>query len=210
MKAPCWRVSCFRFLRARRRIRSTPSCYDAAARSFERLDEALATGAAVETEQDLSKRSYFGMFQHPEGGGVLDWSQPAAKLDALVRASEFGGHPNLLGTAKLRVDGGYLVCTASEVASGHGRLGEVLEADERGAVVATGDGALRLKTLVTLDGGEAAALETGLQLPLPDKAAGERLSRIMEQASRRESFWLKRFQDFSPRALPGGSGRGCE
>ena len=180
-------------------------CYDAAARSFERLDEGLAAGTVVANEQDLSKRSYFGMFQHPEGGAVLDWSQPAAKLDALVRATEFGGQPNLLGTAKLRVGDGYLACKASEAAAGQGQPGEVLEADEKGAVVATGEGALRLKSLVTLDGGAPEPLQPGARLPLPDRKTGERFGRLMEQCSRRESFWVKRFRDFSPRALPGTS-----
>jgi len=117
----------------------------------------LATVAADDPQaipregQDLSRRAYFSA--EPPAGGRIDWTQAADSILRFVRASDYApfrspwGHPQVqlagrsVGLAKASVTG---VAAADPP-------GTVVEANESGAVVATGDELILLQRL-WLDG----------------------------------------------------------
>ena len=91
---------------------------------------------------------------------AVDWSAPAAVLERRLRAFDpFPGATGQIGAETLKLWRG-------EVAPGRGAPGEIVAVDARGAVVACGDGALRI-TEVQRPGGRRqpfAHAQGGLQL----------------------------------------------
>ena len=117
-------------------------------------DDALATYAAKLTKEEAR----------------LDWSRPTAELARAIRAyNPVPGAHTLLDGQMVKI----WRATAQGPDQPGGRPGEVLAADERGIVVACGEGALRIAEL-QLAGGkrmDAAALISGRAL-LPGKILG--------------------------------------
>jgi methionyl-tRNA formyltransferase len=90
--------------------------------------------------QDLDRRVYYPA--GPPAGGRIDWAQPADSILRFVRACDYApfrspwGHPQAQLAGR---DVGIAKAVETGVAAGHHQPGEVIEADESGAVVATGD-----------------------------------------------------------------------
>ena len=61
-------------------------CYEAAIDSFAELLTQLEAGTWRPRPQDLSARSYFPRSSRPVPSGLLPFSQPASRIDALARA----------------------------------------------------------------------------------------------------------------------------
>ncbi|MGY8779653.1 MAG: formyltransferase family protein, partial [Longimicrobiales bacterium] len=121
-------------------------CMAAAVDTFPVLVAELAEGSETRTPQDGTLRSYFGKYTRPEAVCTVDWSKPAAAVDALVRALNFGPYANPVGAAKTLVDepgaSPFLVASV-EIggASPEGQsAGEILDVSADAIVVATGDG----------------------------------------------------------------------
>jgi methionyl-tRNA formyltransferase len=89
--------------------------------------------------QDVSRRTYFSA--GPPDGGRLDWSQPAQSILRFVRASDYAPFPSPWGHPQVQL-AGRSVGLAKAAETGfvtEERPGAVVEANESGAVVATGD-----------------------------------------------------------------------
>jgi methionyl-tRNA formyltransferase len=106
----------------------------------------LATLAAEDSHsipreaQDLDRRAYYPA--GPPAGGRIDWSQPADSILRFVRACDYGPFPSPWGHPRAQLAGrdvGIAKAAETGVAAAHHRPGEVVEANESGAVVATGD-----------------------------------------------------------------------
>ena len=128
-------------------------CYAAGMESFATVLAQLEAGTPQRTPQDLSKRSYFARDQRPDGLGLLDFTQPAQSLSALVRGLDFGGYWNPLGVAKVSTLKGFL--SVGELAIGEARdtpAGTVLGCDSDGVTVAAAGHAVVLKNLTDWTG----------------------------------------------------------
>ncbi|MET9381774.1 amino acid adenylation domain-containing protein [Streptomyces sp. NPDC002928] len=187
------------------------TCFEAGVESFGELIDALAEGRAERRPQDLSRFTYHGRFDRPVGGGFLSWERPARELDAAVRATDFGPHPNAFGTAKAALPAGPVVVRGLEVLpTGSGRPpGTVVEAGGDGVVVTTTDHDVRLTGLASSRGEPLTASDLadlgclpGCRLPaadpvLLDAATGAEAARL-----RAEPFWVRRLTDLLPADLP--------
>jgi methionyl-tRNA formyltransferase len=101
--------------------------------------ELAACGGLAPKPQPADGVSYAHKIEKAEA--AIDWTQPAAAIERRLRA--FDPFPG--ATAVL--DGEGLKCWRGEVVAGQGAAGEVLAVDDRGIVVACGEGALRLTLL---------------------------------------------------------------
>ncbi|MDO5141985.1 MAG: methionyl-tRNA formyltransferase [Eubacteriales bacterium] len=107
--------------------------------TLDRLDE------ITPIPQDDSKSCYAHMLDKTMA--VIDWTQPAAAIDCLIRGLD--PWPVALTT----LDGKRLKIYAAAPVDGHGAPGEVLEsAPKKGLIVACGDGALRLDEVQLVGG----------------------------------------------------------
>jgi amino acid adenylation domain-containing protein len=185
-------------------------CYDAAAEAFEELVDELAEGRAAPRTQDLSERSYFGLHARPAAACTLDWDRPAAELDALVRALDFGGYTNPLGLPRFWVGGEPVTVSGAEPARASGAApGTVTALDDAGMTVATAAGDLRLEGFRAADGralaprelAARAGLSVGDRLPRLDPAEAERLDSLYGELCRHEPWWVRRLAAAAPLVL---------
>ncbi len=180
-------------------------CFEAAIESFSEWVPALAHGTLKATPQPAGERRYFGRKDRPAAACTIDLAQPAERIAALVRALDFGGYNNPVGTAKLWHAGRLLVVTRASVsdspsASKPGTLISV--DDEHGFVIATSTRDLRLSGFTALDGAallpsqaaEALGIRAGGQFDALDRALARKLTDMNRLASVHEPFWLQRLQ----------------
>ena len=102
-------------------------------------------GSIPSIEQDRSRGSWFG----PEApyGGRVPWSEPARRIDALVRASDYGPFASPWGRPRAQLDGADIVLLATDLTDepAESAPGTVLEVGDDGALVACGEGVLRVR-----------------------------------------------------------------
>jgi natural product biosynthesis luciferase-like monooxygenase protein len=187
-------------------------CYEAAIESFGPLCDALASGNATPLPQDLGQKSYFGKWQRPDGACALDFERPAAELEALVRALDFGRYENPLGAPKLHHRGRVFSVASAQAQDGDGAsaAGTVLAIDEDGIVVATRDGALRLsefaeprgKRVAAADVATALGVAPGARLEGASGALAQRLGALNAELCRSEELWVRRLAALDPLEPP--------
>ena len=184
-------------------------CFAAAIETFGELLDAMESGTLVARPQDFATRSYFGKYDRPEAGATLRFDRPAAELDTLVRALDYGpGYRNPLILPKLRIGAGVFGVTSLELQHEAGRSeppGTVLAVDDGGAVVATADRPVKLTRLVRANGTEvqaAAALSMGMRLPLLTDSEAARLTAVMAEVVRNESYFERKLEQLHPADLP--------
>jgi len=185
-------------------------CYELGIESFGALIEKLGAGEILRTKQDLSQRSYFGKFDRPDGMCTIDWNQPAHRIDALVRALDYGRYPNPVGIPKVVLDDGALLLPEVERAadSVDEAPGTVLAIDDDGLEVATQTGSLLFPRVLDADGApltpqEAFRLgvEQGASLVV-DPERRERLGALDGELAKSEAFWTRRLATLEPAQIP--------
>jgi len=187
-------------------------CFEAGMQSFGELVREIEDGRCQPRNQDLSQRTYFGMYERPPAACALLWSKPAAELVALVRGLEFGPYPNPMGRAKIALRDAFVLCPHAHVVESvaTARPGTITAIEADGIEVATGAGSLRIRQLLTLggiplplpDAVRQFGLKLGTQLPEADAALLQRISDFNTMICRHESFWVRRLQRLNPVSLP--------
>ena len=76
-------------------------CFARGAESFADVVAQLEAGGPQRVKQDLSLRSYVGKDKRPEAASILDFTQSAAQIGALVRGLDHGGYWNPLAAPKV-------------------------------------------------------------------------------------------------------------
>ncbi len=116
---------------------------------IESLDLVKA-GTAPRIEQNLEEGSYESWFGKKQA--EIDWNKPASEIYNIIRAANpQPGAWTVHGDAELKL-------FDSELTTDSGKPGEVLSVDDDGIVIATGQGALRVKR-VRADAGKVSAIQ---------------------------------------------------
>ncbi|CAM2984372.1 natural product biosynthesis luciferase-like monooxygenase domain-containing protein [Paracoccus aminovorans] len=175
-------------------------CFARGAESFADVVAQLEGAGPQRVQQDLSQRSYVGKDKRPEAAGIIDFSQPAGRICALVRGLDHGGYWNPLTEAKIRLDDGRVLAVAASAGTepvGAGIVpGTVLAHHGEIATIAAGDAAIRL-----VFRGELPPL--GAVIPtLPDDERA-RLTELAARAAKQDGWWRKRLAKMNPAVLPG-------
>ena len=187
-------------------------CFEAGIQSFAVMIQEIESRRCQPREQDLSQRTYFGMYERPPAACLLSWQKGATELAALVRGLEFGPYPNPMGRAKIALENGFVLCPNVDVGESlaGGPPGTITAIEADSIQVATGAGSLRVRQLLTLGGSPLAlpdaaqqfGLRLGARLPELDGALLERISDFNSTICRHESFWVRRLQTLNPVSLP--------
>ncbi|MBL1110394.1 amino acid adenylation domain-containing protein [Streptomyces sp. 5-8] len=179
-------------------------CDDAAVASLAGLIDEIAEGRETATPQDPATRRYFSRHTQFAAEGLIDWSLPAERIAAMVRATDYGPFASPLVWPKASLDGHfYAVREARHQAAAQDAAapGTVLSCDDAsGLRVATGAGSVTLTRISTLEGEERPAgavaaahgIRPGTVLDVPGEDAGARLTEAGVQASKAASRWRER------------------
>ncbi|XP_071080164.1 uncharacterized protein [Haliotis cracherodii] len=180
-------------------------CQEASKKAFRRLLQDILNSDITSIPQDLSKRSYYGLYKLLPSLGVLSFNLPCDTLYNFVRSVELGRNENQLGSAKVRTASGVflLVKTAERSLNGqHSSLpGTILDVMDEEVVVATATAPIHL-CLAHLDGTpipekqfKHIGLATGLVLQNNFTTAdNDHLVNIRKK----EGFWTKILKAYEP------------
>ena len=192
-------------------------CYEAGLDGFVELLEQLSTSTLRPQPQDLSQRTYFGRGDRPTAAATLDWQRPAAELERLVRALDFGPYGNPLMLPKLLVDDTTLLVRAARVVADAPAAapGTVLTMAGGRITVRCSTGALEITQAVDLRG---TAVDVVAYLQARGVKTGDVLSAVAERAAaidaalapvaRGETRWRSRLRRFEATSLPVTGRRG--
>lgn len=185
-------------------------CFASALNTFPALLDGLIHDEIEPQKQDATNRAYFGKFEKPEAAGVLDWTKPAAKLEAQIRALDFGVYPNPFACAKL-VEGGNIFIVKSAVAqTADPSPGTVLRVEEGEIEIGTGDGSLTVTAIEEISGEEISIseftkrldIQPGKQLSTMSAELTNQLTELNSRLSRSEDFWINKLSKLEPVELP--------
>jgi natural product biosynthesis luciferase-like monooxygenase protein len=188
-------------------------CFAHAIESFAELVPELSSDTAMATPQPATGRTYFGRYKRPEAACVVDWTRPAASIEALARALDFGErYANGLGVAKVYAGAESFILTRAEARPAQDGVapGTVTFVGDDAIGVATGEGVLAIQGAAWLDGRpvhlselvSTFGLDVGKRFETPSVNDRERWTALDGELCRAESFWLERLRAAEPIEAP--------
>ncbi|KXU32649.1 hypothetical protein A0J57_08855 [Sphingobium sp. 22B] len=188
-------------------------CFAAAMESFAELVDALAAGTFIEVDQAEFAATEEFRADRTASAGAIPWSLGAERIEALVRALDFGTHANPVALPNMLL-GDRLLFIASATATdsrSDAAPGTILRIDAQGMTVATGDGDLSIDRImsaegVTLSAADAAArfgLRPGLRFTLLEPERQDALSQLAGAFAVHEKYWRKRLRRLDLLSLDG-------
>jgi natural product biosynthesis luciferase-like monooxygenase protein len=187
-------------------------CFAAGVESFEALLDGLVAKGPVAVATPGTPQRFFRREDRPEAAGVIRWDQQAERIDRLVRALDFGGYANPLGTARACFDGHPMIVQALALHDGAAGLppGTIVRIEPEAIVVATASCDVAISRIATLGGRVLAPVEAAAHFGLwagghfdvvsTDLAA--QLSTVDAAVAVHEGFWRRRLRDLQPLDLP--------
>jgi len=192
-------------------------CFEAAIKSFALLVDDLSGGTEDPKKQDLTNRSFYPRFKRPAGGCVISWDRPASEISSLIRALDFGPHPNPLGSPKLALRGDFVIVQEIEVLASMSLTpsGTITKIGSEFLRVSTRDREVVLRTMLTPEGRAISipdlvarfGLHEGYRFEGLDLETTKRLESLYAMTSKREAFWVNRLSGLEPAVCPYSSGR---
>ncbi len=178
-------------------------CYESALSSFSELISELAQGALKPQIQDASQSTFYKACQRLPAFSVLDWNLTVEKLEASIRALNFGPYANPMGLPKLLFNNAVFFVQEAEIKVTDKKhvAGEVVAASDS-LDIAAANGVMSFKKLMDVSGKELAvvdlvrqtSVQVGDVLPLISHQDAEQLTRCDEQICRQENKWLAALQ----------------
>jgi methionyl-tRNA formyltransferase len=187
-------------------------CFEAGLDTFGELLDGLSDQSIVPVPQSGTNRRYYLRSDKPDGLAVLDWTQPAKRTSALIRALDHGRYANPLTSPKI-VNGSQAVIAIQaetvEISDG-GAPGQLIEADAQTFVVCTQEGGLRVTEVTDLSG---RALDATAAMKLLNARVGDQLTvltpdqrgALSDQGkgiSRAEAHWVNALRNAEGTDLP--------
>ncbi|GAA3368398.1 hypothetical protein GCM10020367_06570 [Streptomyces sannanensis] len=178
-------------------------CDDAAVASLAELIDEIAEGRETATPQDPATRRYFSRHTQFAAEGLIDWSLPAERITAMVRATDYGPFGSPLVWPKVNIHGHFYAVREArcQAAVDDAAPGTVISCDDAsGLRVATGAGSVQLARICTLEGEaravDAVAAAHGIQpgtiLDAPGGSANARITEAGVKASKADNYWRAR------------------
>ena len=190
--------------------------FEAAIEMFGELVDEIAEDRVIRIPQDPgTERQTFTRADRPKAFAVLDWSQPAATLERMIRALDFGPYPNPLGFAKLWNGERFVLVTSAQLDGDDNAVdrapGAVVEVSADRVSVRCGDGrTLQVTGFAGLTGTQltpaAVAAELSIApgdvLPIPDMETRARWSELGRDVARAERHHTRQLESLEPVELP--------
>ena len=183
-------------------------CFKAGIDTFQELIVELAADTVEHVAQDLTDRQYFGKNKRPAAAGVVNWQQDAEKIDALVRALDFGQYANPIGLAKCVIGDDVWVFKSLNILTDDSTAspGTIVSLNDTHIVVATATKDVSISDFYSLAGQSVSLpsinLTQGTILPIWDDNRSARLTQLNGDLSKNESFWASKLAQIEPINVP--------
>ena len=173
-------------------------CTLAGLECFRELLEEFKAGKNEAIAQNLSVRTYFGLYKRPDEFGFINCQKKAGELCALIQASDFGNGENVFNSAKFVWQKKYYIAGKAELAGNFSKavLGEIVDHSGNCLSIQVADGTLKLSNLLGIDANriDSAHFCCGSKITFPP-VADPLFQRTYDQALRTEKYWVKAFTD---------------
>jgi amino acid adenylation domain-containing protein len=187
-------------------------CYAAAFDAFVQLVQALSENRLKPRKQDLSQRSYYGLWQRPEAACAFNWAEPAEHLDALVRSLSMGNYRNAVGLPKLSFGGQILIPQKAKILDQVSQQppGTMLALHHGVLQIATSSKDLAVEQLTSVTGEslpiaawlERCGLSIGARLASPSAEQWQALTTLDALYCRHEPYWTRQLAALTPLDCP--------
>lgn len=187
-------------------------CFEKSTQAFSELVDELGSKTFERIQQDLTKRTFYGLWKRPPAACTVDFRRPAEEISALFRALDFGTYPNRLGLPKIYAADQVILARHIGIQETGQRVepGTIRNITQQSLEVATATKDVILKDFIIIDGDELfptifcreRGLNIGDLLPrLPDERA-EIITRVNSEACKHETFWAERLANLEPVEVP--------
>jgi len=180
-------------------------CYQAAIDSFAALVDELSSSAVTHTKQDTSKRFSAPISLLPESMAIIDWSNNANKVDALVRGLSYQTDNNLLALPKTLLNNTVYLITEVQLSSekSEQKPGTIVKKDNGNLVIATGDNNIVITTLLDISGQKVEANNNALLSVRACFSAlsaqdSDTINTLSASLSENEAFWTDALLNAEP------------
>jgi amino acid adenylation domain-containing protein len=198
-------------------------CYEAAIDGFAQLIRELGNGKVRGLKQDKTRRTFFSRYKKPESSGFVSFNQCAHKIDALVRALDFGAYPNFLALPKLAIDknlADHALLSQVTVLNIHSNAppGTITTIEPNCLTISTTSYDIALHQLRSCKGQSLTiaewvnrlGLHVGYQFVEVAPNILQRVKTMDEQCTKHESFWIERLITLQPMTLPYAEAASCD
>jgi amino acid adenylation domain-containing protein len=187
-------------------------CFEKSTESFSELVDELGNKTFKRIPQDLTNRTFYGLWKRPPAACTIDFRRPAEEISALFRALDFGTYPNRLGLPKIYAADQVILARQIGIQEARQRVepGTIRNMTQQSLEVATASKDVILKDLISIDGDEIfpsmflekRGLKVGdLLSHLPDEHA-QIITRVNSDACKHEAFWTERLASLEPVEVP--------
>ena len=180
-------------------------CYQAAIDSFAALLDDLSSAAVVRKKQDPAKQFPTPISLQPESMAIIDWSNSANKIDALVRGLSYQTDNNLLALPKILLNDNVYLVTEVQLTTENSeqKPGSIIREDNGNMVIATGDNNIIITVLLDISGQKIEIRDNTLLSPgtcfLSLSAQNcEAINTLAAQLSEHEEFWTETLLNAEP------------
>jgi natural product biosynthesis luciferase-like monooxygenase protein len=187
-------------------------CFEAGVESFEGLVKSLMDGSLRPRAQGGAPQRCYRRRDRPAAAAVLDWTWPAAQIQRLGRALDFGSYANPVASPRTLWADSVLLASAIAATDQSSTLpaGTIVGIDGHALTVATRDFDVRIGALATTCGRpvplpEAAARHgwaAGVRLPVLQTAAAHAIGELDAAAGPHEPYWTSRLASIQALELP--------
>ncbi len=184
-------------------------CFEAGMASFADLCDLIERDHLQAVPQTFEDRTYFAKSKRPDAAATLDFGGRAEDAERLVHALDFGrGYVNPIAIPKVCIAGVAYNVAEVEVlaATREAAPGEVIDVDDQGCVVATGDGFVRLGSLSDASGATlspSTIVSVGDQLQVLSEDLTTRLNELASDLARNETTFSAKLERQADAELAG-------
>ncbi|MFC2106993.1 amino acid adenylation domain-containing protein [Bacteroidota bacterium] len=183
-------------------------CFDKALKTFDTLTSNIESKDVIPKKQDLSERSYYGMFDRPDNACLIDWNKTAEEIYCLFNSMIFGNTiDNEFGTPKLYLNGKYYIIEnlrISDAKSGE-KPGTIVNKNEKGFSVSSSTNDIEISKILDIYGRQIEInnilneIEFNQRLN-PDilltESSRDDLITLFNKAIRSEAYWKSQIDRF--------------
>jgi natural product biosynthesis luciferase-like monooxygenase protein len=183
-------------------------CFEAGIDGFINLVQRIESDTLVPQPQNLAERTYYPKFKLPEAAATIRFDDTSEQVERLFRALDYGrGYTNPIALAKVFVAGkAYTIGSLKIVAGLDGGVpGQIVDIDDKGVVIATRDGAVRIANLSDEYGVPveiAGVLARGQTLPAQNLGFAADLTALSVGLARGDAFFRRRLRTLQDLDLP--------